>query len=81
MQHPSFGMIPPQEGFNRQNLLRSNVDDRLIRNVELAALKSPSQVGLMLQPFQPLLVDVRIEYSEYSSSVGFGSVEGNIRST
>src|SRR5215212_11593322 len=68
MEQSSLGMIPTEQGLNRQDASRCDVDDRLIGDVELAPLQRSPQICLLLQPFQPLAVDARVEDREDASA-------------
>ena len=78
MEQSSLGMIPAEQGLNRQDASRSDVDDRLIGDVELAPLQRPPQVRLLLQPFQSLAIDARVEDREDAPASGLGPVERDV---
>src|SRR5918994_5784649 len=78
MKQSSLGMIPTEQRLNRQDASRRDVDDRLIGDVELSPLQPPPQLRLLLQPFQSLAVDARVEDREDATTSGLGPVERDI---
>ena len=78
MEQSSLGMIPTEQRLNRQDASRRDVDDRLIGDVELAPLQRPPQVCLLLQPFQSLAIDARVEDREDAPASGLGPVERDV---
>src|SRR5918994_3537735 len=78
MKQSSLGMIPTEQRLNRQDASRRDVDDRLIGDVDLSPPQPPPQLRLLLQPFQPLAVDARVEDREDATTSGLGPVERDI---
>src|SRR5215218_4732470 len=71
-------MIPTEQRLNRQDATRRDVDNRLIGDVELAPLQRQPQVCLLLQSFQSLAVEARVEDSEDAAAGGLGAVECDV---
>src|SRR4051794_21074177 len=71
-------MLPAHERFEADGAARSQIDNRLVLESELAGFECATQVRLELQAAYDVGAQVRLEDAEPRFAAAFGGVHGNV---